>query len=130
VRHNNYVSRLTIIQICIFIYIHYRFNHGTYLHAYSSRKNEQWFRNKKKSNLCIGTCLLELGVATRLIVYKAIVWHNSDTIVNFEPKSNCQYQLSSSARSWQNAFQQGVDISRNTFLERWDGSLKTFDLIV
>jgi hypothetical protein len=28
-------------------YIHYRFNHGTYLHAYSSRKVEHWFMKKR-----------------------------------------------------------------------------------
>ena len=30
------------------------------------------------------------------IVYKAIVLHNSETTVNLELKSNCQYHLSSS----------------------------------
>jgi hypothetical protein len=31
-------------------------------------------------------------------------------VVNIEPNYNCQYQLSSSVRNWQNTFQQGVDI--------------------
>ena len=30
------------------------------------------------------------------IVYKAIVRQNSETMVNFEPKFNCKYDLSSS----------------------------------
>jgi hypothetical protein len=33
----DYVSRL--------YYIHYRYNHGTYLHAYSSSKVEHWYIN-------------------------------------------------------------------------------------
>jgi hypothetical protein len=50
-----------------------------------------------------------------VLVYKVIVWHNSETIVNFEPKSNSQYYCLSSVRNWQNTFQQGVDIFRKTF---------------
>ena len=42
------------------------------------------------------------------IVYKAIVRHNSETIDNFEPKYNRQYNLTSSVRNWQNTFQQSV----------------------
>ena len=38
-----------------------------------------------------------------------------DTIVNFEPKSNCQYHLSSSVHNGQNTFQQDVDIFRKHF---------------
>ena len=34
-----------------------------------------------------------------LIVYKTIVKHNSETIVKFEPKSYCQYHLSSSVHN-------------------------------
>jgi hypothetical protein len=49
------------------------------------------------------------------IVYKAIVRQNSETMVNFEPKFNCKYDLSSSVCKWQNTFQQGVDIIRKTF---------------
>ena len=33
------------------------------------------------------------------IVYKAIVRHNSETIDNFEPKYNRQYNLTSSVRN-------------------------------
>jgi hypothetical protein len=40
-----------------------------------------------------------------------------DLIVNFEPKSNCQYHLSSFVRNWQNTFQQSVDIFWKTFLK-------------
>ena len=42
------------------------------------------------------------------IVYKAIVRHNSETMDNFEPKYNRQYNLTSSVRNWQNTFQQSV----------------------
>jgi len=59
-------------SLCTFIlYIHYRFNHVTYLHASSSRKVEHWFI-KTMSHLCIGTCLLEPNVATPLHVLVSI----------------------------------------------------------
>jgi hypothetical protein len=32
---------------------------------------------------------------SQLVLYKAIVWHNSEPIVNFKPNYNCQYHLSS-----------------------------------
>ena len=63
------MSRALLYFKSIYLYyIHYRFNHGTYLHVYSSGKVEQLFIKKKKnmSNLGIGTCLLEPSVATRL----------------------------------------------------------------
>jgi len=56
---------------------------------------------------------------TLIIIYilvKVIARHNSETLVNFEPKSNCQYHLSSCVRSWQNTCQQGVDIFRKKLL--------------
>ena len=51
-----------------------------------------------------------------LNLYKAIIRHtsNSETIVNFEQKSNSQYNLSFSVCNWWNTFQQGVDIFRKT----------------
>jgi len=59
------------------------------------------------------------------IIYKTIVRHNSETIVNFEPTSNCQYHHSWSVRNFQGTFQQGVDIFRKTkWKSRWDDSLK------
>jgi len=33
-----------------------------------------------------------------------IAKHNSETIGDFKPKSNCQYPLSSSVSNWQNTF--------------------------
>ena len=43
------------------------------------------------------------------MVYKAIVSHNSETIINFELEHNCQYHLSSSVHNWI-FFWHGVDI--------------------
>jgi hypothetical protein len=51
------------------------------------------------------------------IEYKGIVSYNRETTVNFEPKSYCQYHLSSSVRNWQNTFQQCFDICRDKM--RW-----------
>jgi len=46
-----WVVYMIIYSVHLF-YIYYRFNHGTYLHVYSSRKVEHWFI-KKLPNLCI-----------------------------------------------------------------------------
>jgi hypothetical protein len=37
------------------------------------------------------------------------------SMVNFELRTNCQYNLSSYVRKSQNIFQKGVDISRKRF---------------
>ena len=39
---------------------------------------------------------------------KILPRHNSEIIVNFEPKCNSQYHLSLYVHNWQNTFQQGV----------------------
>jgi hypothetical protein len=41
-----------IIRSVHLYYIHYRFNHGTYLHAYSSRKVKQVVSNEERFFLC------------------------------------------------------------------------------
>jgi hypothetical protein len=43
-------------------------NHGTHLHAYSSRKVELIYTKTELSNLCIGNYLLESNVATPLLI--------------------------------------------------------------
>ena len=59
-----------------------------------------------------------------MILYKSIVRHNSETIVNFEFEDTCQY-------SWQNNLQQCTDISRKTFWKiRYNDSLRHFDLMI
>jgi hypothetical protein len=67
------------------------------------------------------------------MVYKDIVRHNSETIVNFEPKSNCQYMyhLSSYVLNWQNNFQHGVEVFLKTpWMIRWNDYLTNIALIV
>jgi hypothetical protein len=49
-------------------------------------------------------------------MHMAILRYNMETIVNFEPKSNCEYHLSTSLRNLHDTFQEGVDI----FSERYD----------
>jgi hypothetical protein len=61
------------------------------------------------------------------IVHKVILRHtcNSETIVNFEPKSNCQYHLSPFVRNWQNTFSKRCWYLRPTSWKiRWDDSFK------
>ena len=85
------------------------------------------------SNLCdrevvinLILVILKRDAGLNHYLHKDIIWHNNETIVNFEQKFNCRY-----TRYWQNTFQQGVDIFRRTFWKiRWEGSLKFLDVIL
>ena len=67
-----------------------------------------------------------------IIIIYAILWHNSELIVNFEPQYTIHCYLSPSARRWQNTFKQGVDILRkkNSWKIRWHDTFKIIDLIL
>ena len=51
----------------------------------------------------------------------------SNVIVNFEPKSNCQYHLSSSVSNWQHTF---LFFDKTFWKTRWDDSIKTLDFFL
>jgi hypothetical protein len=50
-------------------------------------------------------------------------------MINFEPRPNCQYNLSSYKHKWWNTFQQGVDIFQNILKIRWNWYSEDSDVV-
>ena len=51
-------------------------------------------------------------------LHRVILRHYRETIINFDPKYNCQYYMSSYVRKWQNTLQRVVDHLTNVLKDK------------